>query len=153
MVWGFDWAWSLPLIVGTLVFHVIALGYIAEIGEQILATRRATRSLLLVFATVMGPAVLMATLLLAFDAAVWAAAYRILGALPNTAQAMLYSLSAITSYGHADVSLEPRWQLMGALEAVNGTLLFGLTTAFLFAVLQRVWPWKHDRKAARQDPM
>jgi hypothetical protein len=146
MAWGFDWVWSLPLIVGTLVFHVIALGYIAQLGERILVKRRATQSLLLEFVITMGPTVLMATLLLAFDAAVWATTYRILGASPNMAHAMLYSLSAITSYGHADVFLEPKWQLMGALEAVNGTLLFGLTTAFLFAVLQRVWPWKHDRK-------
>jgi len=28
---------------------------------------------------------------------------------------------------------------MGALEAPNGWLLFGLTTAFLFAVIQKVW--------------
>jgi hypothetical protein len=30
--------------------------------------------------------------------------------------------------------------MMGALEALNGMLLFGLTTAFLFAMIQRVWP-------------
>ena len=28
----------------------------------------------------------------------------------------------------------------GALEALNGMLLFGLTTAFLFAMIQKVWP-------------
>ena len=35
-----------------------------------------------------------------------------------------------------------QWQLMGALEAVNGMLLFGLTTAFLFAIIQKVWRWE-----------
>jgi hypothetical protein len=29
---------------------------------------------------------------------------------------------------------------MGALEALNGMLLFGLTTAFLYGLIQRVWP-------------
>ena len=29
---------------------------------------------------------------------------------------------------------------MGALEALNGIILFGLTTAFLFAGVQRIWP-------------
>jgi hypothetical protein len=52
---------------------------------------------------------------------------------------MLYSLSAMTSYGHANLYLEPQWQLMGALEALNGMLLFGLTTAFLFAMIREVW--------------
>jgi hypothetical protein len=28
---------------------------------------------------------------------------------------------------------------MGALEALNGMLLFALTTAFLFAMIQKVW--------------
>jgi len=52
---------------------------------------------------------------------------------------MLYSLSAMTSYGHANLFLEEQWQLMGALEALNGMLLFGLTTAVLFAMIQKVW--------------
>ena len=46
----------------------------------------------------------------------------------------------MTTYGHESVSLEPQWQMMGALEALNGMLLFGLTTAFLFAMIQEVWP-------------
>jgi hypothetical protein len=74
------------------------------------------------------------------EAATWAIAYRLLGALPSTRSAMLYSLSAMTSYGHANLFLEEQWQLMGALEVLNGVLLFGLTTAFLFALIQKVWP-------------
>ena len=52
---------------------------------------------------------------------------------------MLYSLNAITSYGHTNLSLENYWHLMGALEALNGWLLFGLSTAFLFGVIEKVW--------------
>ena len=52
---------------------------------------------------------------------------------------MLYSLSAITSYGHAPIFLDSDWQMMGALEALNGMMLFGLTTAFLFKMIQQVW--------------
>jgi hypothetical protein len=40
---------------------------------------------------------------------------------------MLYSLSAITTFGHANLFLKSQWQLMGALEALNGMLIFGLT--------------------------
>jgi len=60
--------------------------------------------------------------------------------VPDAKSAMLYSLNAMTTYGHESVSLAPHWQLMGALEALNGMLLFGLTTAFLFAMIQEVWP-------------
>ena len=44
----------------------------------------------------------------------------------------------MTSYGHTNLTLEDHWHLMGALEALNGWLLFGLTTAFLFAVLEKL---------------
>jgi hypothetical protein len=66
-------------------------------------------------------------------------AYRLLGALPDHKSAMLYSLSAITSYGHANLVLKKHWQLMGAIEALNGMLVFGLTTAFMFGIIDRVW--------------
>jgi hypothetical protein len=42
----------------------------------------------------------------------------------------------MTTFGHADVHLVHHWQLMGALEALNGVILFGLSTAFLFSVMQ-----------------
>ena len=54
--------------------------------------------------------------------------------------AMLYSLSAITSYGHTEIFLEDHWKLLGAIEAMNGLILFGLTTAFLFAAIELVRP-------------
>jgi hypothetical protein len=74
---------------------------------------------------------------------IWALVYRHLGALPDDKAAMLYSLSAMTSYGHANLFLQINWQMMGALESLNGMLLFGLTTAFLFAMIQKVWPLGH----------
>jgi hypothetical protein len=51
-----------------------------------------------------------------------------------------WSLPLIVLNVVANLFLEQRWQLVGALEALNGMLLFGLTTAFLFAMIQKVWP-------------
>ena len=51
---------------------------------------------------------------------------------------MLYSLGAITSDG-SNLVLDDHWSLMGAVESLNGILLFGLTTAFLFAMIQEAW--------------
>jgi hypothetical protein len=65
------------------------------------------------FAAVMGVTALLATILHGIEAATWATAYRFLGALPDTKSAMLYSLSAITSYGHANLFLEEQWQTDG----------------------------------------
>ena len=53
--------------------------------------------------------------------------------------ARLCSLNAITSYGHTYLALPDHWHLMGAMKALNGWLLFGLTTAFLLAVIEKAW--------------
>jgi hypothetical protein len=138
--WTGDWAWSLPLIVLTVVIHVCGLAVIGESVVKSLGESVDRRGFMLKFALVMGGTSLLATVLHGFEGGIWAAAYRFLGALPDARTAMLYSISAMTSYGHASLYLKDRWQLMGALEALNGMLLFGLTTAFLFAMIQRVWP-------------
>jgi hypothetical protein len=139
-MWSGNWAWSLPLIVLNVVIHVIGLVLINKSVVGVLSGATERRRFMSKFAVVMGLAALLATILHGIEAATWAIAYRLLGALPNTRSAMLYSLSAMTSYGHANLFLEEQWQLMGALEALNGVLLFGLTTAFLFALIQKVWP-------------
>lgn len=138
--WNASWAWSLPLIVMNVTFHVIGLGFINAKVVQVLAAVKDNRHFVYVFALVMGITTVLATLLHAIEAGIWAAAYRALGALPDGKSAILYSLSAISAYGHAELYLADHWRLMGALEALNGMMLFGLTTAFLYGMIQRVWP-------------
>jgi hypothetical protein len=140
LTWDGDWAWSLPLIVLNVTLHVVGLDGINRAVLPIVARIRSHRSFHVLFALVIGLATLLSTLLHAIEAGVWAALYCMLGALPNGKTALLYSLNAITTYGHSDLYLAPRWHLMGALEALNGMLLFGLTTAFLYGVIQRASP-------------
>jgi len=135
--WSENWAWGLPLILLTVVMHVFCLGLIYQ--RAIRPDNRTRGHPAVVFIVVMGTTTLLATCLHGGEAAVWALAYRLLNALPDNRSALLYSLSAITSYGHANLVLEPHWQLMGAIEALNGWLLFGLTTAFLFGMIDKVW--------------
>jgi hypothetical protein len=46
----------------------------------------------------------------------------------------------MTTRGASGLMLQRHWQLMGALEAVDGMLLFGISTAYTFAVMQLYWP-------------
>ncbi len=140
LVWNGNWGWSLPLIVLNVIFHVIGLGFINQKVIRAMSVVKNHRSFLLMFAFVMGITTLLATLLHAFEACIWAVMYVVLGALPDGKSALLYSLGAMTTYGHEHIDLALHWQLMGALEALNGVLLFGLTTAFLYGMIQRVWP-------------
>jgi hypothetical protein len=137
--WSADWAWGLPLIVVTVLLHVFGLGLIRQRTNRFSGRSLQRRHPTAAFVIVMGATTLLATSLHAIEAGIWGIAYRLLGALPDNKSAMLYSLNAITSYGHTSLDLEQHWYLMGALEALNGWLLFGLTTAFLFGMLEKVW--------------
>ena len=139
--WGMNWAWGLPLILLTVVIHVCGMGLIYERANRLSNSSRTSWRLRLEFLGRLAAVALLATLLQGAEAAMWAGAYVYLGVLSGQRAAMLYSLGAMTTYGHAEPSLPPAWQLMGSLEALNGTMLFGLTTAFLFAIIQRIWPF------------
>jgi hypothetical protein len=137
--WSADYAWGLLLIVGNVLFHAISLGLINKgVASRLGASLQHWHHVLLSLCVVGGTA-LSTVILHAIEVSSWAAAYQFLGALPNRRSAMLYSMNAMTSYGHANLYLAPRWQMMGSLEALNGWILFGLTTAFLFAIVQKAW--------------
>ncbi|HEV8018084.1 MAG TPA: hypothetical protein VGP32_05950 [Steroidobacteraceae bacterium] len=137
--WVSDWSWAIPIIVFNLILHVVGLAYISTSVDRI-AGERDQRHPLYYFVLVMGATVTLATVLHGIEAGVWALAYTLLGAVKDFHAAMLYSLNAITTYGHESTTLTARWGLLGSLEALNGVLLFGLTTAFLYGYLQRAWP-------------
>ena len=145
-VWDGNWAWSLPLIVVTVIFHVIGLVFI---NERVIRAKhfvtKGRRRFLVAFALILGAATLIAILLHSLEAVIWAGVYEILGALPDGRSALLFSLSAMTTYGHEHFDLANHWQLMGALEALNGMILFGLTTAFLYGMIRELLA---DRSAA-----
>ena len=139
--WVLDWSWGLPLLVLTIVAHVSAIVVTAKMLGKYRGSDQHKASRFIIFVAL---AALASTVYLALEAAAWAALYLWLGALSAWRAAVLYSLSAMTSYGHADVYLEDRWRLLGAIEAVNGLILFGLTTAFLYAAIHQVWPLRRD---------
>ena len=139
-VWGVDWEWGAPLIVVTVIVHVLAMGFISQKAIQIHGNIMQRRNTTTAFVIVMGATTLLATILHAFEAGMWAYAYCLIGALPDFKSAMLYSLGAMTTYGHQNLYLQEHWRLIGPIEALNGSLLVGLTTAFLFWLIQEVSP-------------
>lgn len=144
--WDIDWAWGCPLIVLTVIIHVLGLGYVSQKSIAICGDMRKRRYSRIAFATVVGTMSLLATFLHAMETGIWAIAYCFIGTMPNLRSAMLYSLGAMTTYGHDNLFLEDRWRLLGTIEALAGWLTFGLTTAFLFWLIQEVSP---DKRASR----
>jgi len=147
--WIADWAWSMPLIVLTVVIHVSGLALIAERVIGLQGESGGRRSGMPGFVLVVGSTALLATLLHGNEAAIWAASYWILRALPDVriSDALLAERDDYLRSCEF-VSRKPL-AVDGALEALCGMLTFGLTTAFLFAIIQKVWPLGHEglRKA------
>lgn len=135
--WRTDWVWGLPLIVLTVVVHVLGLVFINQKAVEVLSRQEGVhgRSRVL-FALVISTWVLSATCLHALEAGAWAACYVFLGARSDFMSAMLYSMGAMTTFG-SSLILEGEWRLMGQIEALSGWLLFGLTAAFLFSTIHK----------------
>jgi Ion channel len=72
------------------------------------------------------------------EIALWAAVLLLCGEVANFHQAFYCSAQNYTALGYGDIHLSERWQLLGPLEAVNGLLLFGLSTAIMFSVLSNL---------------
>ena len=70
---------------------------------------------------------------------IWALAYWLTGALENMEEAVYFSAVTFATIGYGDVTLTGHWRIASALEGVNGILLFGWTTAFLFKLSGMLW--------------
>lgn len=73
------------------------------------------------------------------EASLYAATYLMTGALQDVERAVYFSLVTYTSLGYGDITLGPDWALLAAIEAANGIIMFGWTTALIFWFVQQVY--------------
>ena len=135
-----NWTWGLSLIALTIAVHVTGVTFlVGEVHVFRLRLERRTSRLPhltpIVIATLTAMALLLA-MLHAIESAFWAAAYVWLGALDSPGAAMLYSVDSMATRGASGVMLPPHWRMLGALEAADGMVLFGISTAFIFTAMQ-----------------
>ena len=62
----------------------------------------------------------------------------IFGEFSAFAPACYHSAVNYTTLGYGDVVMSPTWRLLGPLEAADGMLMFGISTALIFAVIQHL---------------
>ncbi len=73
---------------------------------------------------------------------IWAFTYYI---LPNITEfetferAMYFSLVTFTTLGYGDITISSEHRILAGFEAINGILLIGWSTAFMFSVVQHIW--------------
>ena len=140
-----NWTWGLSLIALTIAIHAAGVALMAFVTLRIRVrleseNRLGSRQVFSITIGLIGSVGLLLAALHGIEAALWAAAYWWLGALNSAAQALLYSVDSISTRGASGLILEHHWLMMGALEAMDGMLLFGISTAYIFTVMQDYWP-------------
>ena len=72
------------------------------------------------------------------EIAMWALVFMRCGEFRDFAAAFYGSAENYTTLGYGDVVMSAAWRLMGPLEAADGMLMFGVTTAMIFAIIHRL---------------
>jgi F0F1-type ATP synthase membrane subunit c/vacuolar-type H+-ATPase subunit K len=72
------------------------------------------------------------------EIALWAVLFLICGEFADFGTSFYHSAVNYTSLGYGDIVMSPSWKLLGPLETANGMLLFGVSTAMIFAIIQRL---------------
>ncbi len=77
----------------------------------------------------------------------WAGLYLGLDSLPHDtlSEALYFATVTYTTLGYGDIVLHEPYRMLSAIEAANGFLLFGWTTAFIFEVISRIY--RHEIRA------
>ncbi len=71
--------------------------------------------------------------------ALWAEVFRGCGEFEDFSSAFYHSMVNFSSLGYGDIVMSEKWRLLGSLEAVNGILMFGISTAVFYAIIRRIF--------------
>jgi len=126
---------SVGAIVCTILIHAVVVTAIVNLVRFEKRGGRMGRSLWFDIAIV-GRAIALALMAHLIEIAVWAVLFVMCGEFADFGTAYYHSAVNYTTLGYGDVLMSASWRLLGPLEAANGMLLFGVTTAMVFAIMQ-----------------
>ena len=81
-------------------------------------------------------------LAIVIEAWIWALVYLqipLITTLPDLQTAFYFSMVTFTTLGYGDVVLTGNWRTLASIQAANGVIVFGWTTALIFVFIQRVY--------------
>ena len=91
----------------------------------------------------------------ALEIIVWAGAYKAIvptGELADFEAAVYFSFVTFTTLGYGDITLSEVYRLLSGIQALNGILLVGWSTALMFAVVQKTWEKDEEDDMAQPSP-
>ena len=77
----------------------------------------------------------------------WALFYYARNLFGDFETALYFSMVSFTTIGYGDVLLPRRWRLLGVIEGFSGVLLCGLSTAFIFAVVNAIFQFRLQQRS------
>lgn len=86
--------------------------------------------------------VMFFTLLHGGQCTLWAAVYYLnpqISSLSSFSESIYFSLITFTTIGYGDVVIDSEWRILSGLEAINGIMLVGWSTAMVFSFLQVIY--------------
>jgi hypothetical protein len=123
-----------------IAIHALVMTSIVRLARDIGTTNainsRVHPSWLLI--GVMVPIISALMVIHVLEVSVWALTYLFLDATLAGHDVLYFAFVNYTTLGYGDITPVERWKLLGPLTAMNGVLLFGWSTAFIYAVLRRV---------------
>ena len=124
-------------VVATIVIHALPLGATVNVVRHERKLGRAGTGFWIDMGIVVRVLVyaLVAHLV---EIALWAVVFMVCGEFHQFDNAYYHSAVNYTSLGYGDIVMSPSWKLLGPLETADGMLLFGVSTAMIFAVIQRL---------------
>src|SRR6516164_3234374 len=131
----------------TIGVHAVALGATLQFIRREYQFRRAGAGFWTDVAIV-AAVTLLALIAHMVEIAIWAVPFVACGEFTGLAPAFYHSAVNYTSLGYGDVLMSASWKLLGPLEAADGLLMFGVTTAMIFAVIQRLFQTRFDAARA-----
>jgi len=135
----------------TIGVHAVALGATLQFIRREYQFRRAGAGFWTDVAIV-AAVTLLALIAHMVEIAIWAVLFVVCGEFMGLAPAFYHSAMNYTSLGYGDVVMSRSWRLFGPLEAAVGLLMFGVSTAMIFAVIQRLFRTRVEaRHAAHTD--
>lgn len=79
--------------------------------------------------------------------AIWATIFLYLGEFSDFFTAFYHSAVNFASLGYGDIVMSEKWRLLGALEASNGVLMFGLSAGTMLSVMTNLFSHRRQSEA------
>jgi hypothetical protein len=81
---------------------------------------------------------------------IWAGFYFLRSLFQDFETSLYFSITSYTTIGFGDVVLPRAWRLLGGIEGITGVLLCGLSTAFVFAIINAMFQMRVQRRTGPQ---